>query len=267
MRNKKHVAFIVFTLGLLIFTMVLSYVFKTDRIYTHLFYIPIALSAAQFPRLTLPLGILLSSIHLLAEYILRSKIELLTIVRAGIMILVTYSLSGIWQREKDFLIRMERLDYQRYHDGLTETYNRRYYENLDCKILSYPVGLLVCDVDGLKGINDQFGHLIGDGYIIETSKIVKKCLRSDDRIIRMGGDEFLVILEKCTPDFMDNLLKRIYSEIDNHHIHHNLSELFPVPISFSVGFALVDRVDDFEKALEKADKKMYQVKIEKKKQA
>lgn len=83
-------------------------------------------------------------------------------------------------------------------------------------------------------------------------------------MIRIGGDEFLVIVENCTPDFMDNLLKRIYSEIDNHHIHHNISELFPVPISFSVGFVLVDKADSFESAIERADKKMYQIKQEKK---
>ncbi|MBI4849399.1 MAG: sensor domain-containing diguanylate cyclase [Nitrospirae bacterium] len=85
-------------------------------------------------------------------------------------------------------------------DSLTGLYNRRflqeYTETLVAGVLrrQKSVGLMMCDLDFFKQVNDFYGHNVGDSVLKETSEIIKKCVRSSDLVIRFGGEEFLVLM-------------------------------------------------------------------------
>jgi diguanylate cyclase (GGDEF)-like protein len=85
-------------------------------------------------------------------------------------------------------------------DSLTGLYNRRflqeYTETLIAGVLrrGKSVGLMMCDLDFFKQVNDLYGHNVGDNVLKETCEIIKKCIRSSDLVIRFGGEEFLVLM-------------------------------------------------------------------------
>lgn len=89
--------------------------------------------------------------------------------------------------------------YFSYHDYLTGLYNRRFYEEelkrLDTE-RNLPLSIVMGDVNGLKYINDTFGHLMGDDLLMKVADSIKKACRSDDIIARLGGDEFVILLPK-----------------------------------------------------------------------
>ncbi|MDZ7672854.1 MAG: PAS domain S-box protein [Halanaerobiales bacterium] len=93
--------------------------------------------------------------------------------------------------------REERIKYLTFKDYLTELYNRRYFEQemerLDTK-RQLPISIIMVDINGLKIINDSYGHETGDKMLIETGKSLKQELREEDILARHGGDEFTILL-------------------------------------------------------------------------
>ncbi|MDH5298773.1 MAG: diguanylate cyclase [Desulfobulbaceae bacterium] len=85
-------------------------------------------------------------------------------------------------------------------DPMTDLYNRRFLESYvetlvaNCKRRGSRIGVLMCDMDFFKEVNDTHGHEAGDAVIIKTAEIIKSCVRASDMVIRYGGEEFLVLL-------------------------------------------------------------------------
>lgn len=106
----------------------------------------------------------------------------------------------------------ERLEYLCYNDQLTGLYNRRYYEeelkSLDVKE-NYPLTIVLGDVNGLKLINDSFGHVVGDELIKKSAQIIKNGCRSNDVVIRLGGDEFVILLPKTDTYEAEKIVENI----------------------------------------------------------
>jgi|GEM_PF-6540733 len=102
------------------------------------------------------------------------------------------------------------------HDYLTGLYNRRFYEEelrrLDNE-RNMPLSLIVGDVNGLKEINDHYGHMIGDEMLKIISAAIKKSCREDDIIARVGGDEFVVILPKTPENKANEIIAKIHELI------------------------------------------------------
>lgn len=119
---------------------------------------------------------------------------------------------GLSQDITEQKMREEKFIHLSYYDQLTGLYNRRFYEEelkrLDT-LRNLPITIVTCDVNGLKLVNDSFGHKLGDELIKKVAKILKKGCRNDDIVARHGGDEFAIILYKTSASVAEKIVKRI----------------------------------------------------------
>jgi len=150
------------------------------------------------------------------------------------------------------------LIYKSFHDELTGVYNRRFYteeaKRLNTK-RNYPLAILIGDVNGLKVINDSFGHLAGDKLLKDSAGAITKACRADDIIARMDGDEFVILLPKTNAIETEIIIKRIHKELSKLKI-----KSLNVSISFGSGHINSEK-DNFEKVFIEAENKMYQNKL------
>lgn len=139
-------------------------------------------------------------------------------------------------------------------DMLTGLFNRRY---LDCWIMKslnsglYPLSIISADCDGLKRVNDTYGHVVGDELIRLTTSLFRVGLPEESIMFRMGGDEFLIILPKTPKTECDGFIKTMNEMSKTMRLKGN-------PISVSFGSCEVpDACMSFAYAMDVADKRMY----------
>lgn len=143
------------------------------------------------------------------------------------------------------------------HDPLTDLINRTAFDGI-IRLLSEskePVAYLIIDVDLFKGINDKYGHIVGDKVLVKIAHILVEQFRVTDYVGRIGGDEFAIIMTKFGATLNDIIRKKI-SIINN--LLQNSEDGLP-PVSLSVGVAISDEGFSNE-LIEKADKALYRVK-------
>jgi diguanylate cyclase (GGDEF)-like protein/PAS domain S-box-containing protein len=121
---------------------------------------------------------------------------------------------------------------------------------------SEPVGLLFCDLDGFKKVNDRHGHLVGDAVLIEVGRRLLALTQPPQVVSRLGGDEFLVLAPAATP----TTLQRLSQAIENDLQRPFLTRHGEISIGVSVGTALGQTGDDPTRLIEHADRHMYGVK-------
>lgn len=151
-----------------------------------------------------------------------------------------------------------KLQYHSYHDSLTGLYNRRFFEEelsrLDVK-RNLPLTIIVGDVNGLKLINDAFGHLAGDQLLQRAAQVIKQACRADDIIARWGGDEYVAILPKTQTDDALIIIDRIKELCAQ-------TEVEGVKLSISFGLATKAAEDeDLKDVLIAAETEMYKNKL------
>lgn len=162
---------------------------------------------------------------------------------------------------RDFSERRERqkqIEFLSYHDQLTGLYNRRFYEE-ELKRLdtgrNYPFSIISADVNGLKTINDAFGHEIGDQLVQKVAEILKSECRADDIIARTGGDEFIILLPKTDSLSANVLVNRIKGRVEKEKIMN-------INISISFGWDTKSEEDqDILEIIKNAENFMYKKKI------
>lgn len=150
----------------------------------------------------------------------------------------------------------EQLRHLSSHDALTGLYNRTFYEaELDRLASSrrYPVSIIIIDLDGLKTINDSYGHAAGDKMICKAADILKSAFRADDLVARTGGDEFTVLLPESGVEALKVSVKRIESCLNE---ANKVEDGFFV--KFSLGTAIAESNEKLHGAVKMADMKMYQ---------
>ncbi|MEG6616105.1 sensor domain-containing diguanylate cyclase [Peptococcaceae bacterium 1198_IL3148] len=153
--------------------------------------------------------------------------------------------------------RMEKqLEYISFHDSLTGIYNRSYFEQeMHCLEKGHcdPVGIIVCDVDGLKLVNDAWGHDAGDDLLTTAANVIKRASRKDDIVARIGGDEFVVLMPNSDYDTVKNSYDAIKAAIARYNATNP-----KLPLSISVGFAIKNgNAISLSDTFKKADQNMY----------
>ena len=142
-------------------------------------------------------------------------------------------------------------------DALTGVYNRNYYEkNIRGTSLQGFVAML--DLDNLKLCNDHFGHSAGDSVLKKLAEVIKAELRSGDKLIRFGGDEFLLLAQDCPDDEFAQLLLRIQTKVSEAAVPGFLG----LSLSVSIGGTRVAGSSSSE-AVMRADQMMYMAKAHK----
>ncbi len=157
------------------------------------------------------------------------------------------------------LDRMARLD------DLTQLPNRRaFLERLDLEIrrakrYETPLSLLTIDLDRFKGVNDKYGHAVGDDVLRGVSEILRSECRGSDYPGRIGGEEFVVFLTETTKDQAVLAAQRIRGRVAEKHFFSLDNQRFHVTCSIGVA-ALTEHVRDSDQLLTVADKKLYEAK-------
>lgn len=147
------------------------------------------------------------------------------------------------------------------HDVLTGLHNRSYYEK-ERKRLDHPdylpLSLIIGDINGLKLINDAFGHGEGDKLLISIAKILELCAREKDVLVRTGGDEFVMLLPKTTYSETGSLVQKIKNACDQGYQLDN--EV--IITSISLGYdTKTSEHESLEKVFKLAEESMYRKKL------
>jgi len=148
--------------------------------------------------------------------------------------------------------------YFSFHDKLTGLYNRSYFEEelkrLDTR-RQLPLSIIMGDLDGLKLINDAFGHMEGDKLLVKASSILMECFREEDIVARWGGDEFAILLPKTSSFTAHELIKRIKKRFQQETVHY-------LPLSISLGLSTKNKAyQKVEEKVVESESQMYKSKL------
>jgi diguanylate cyclase (GGDEF)-like protein len=154
----------------------------------------------------------------------------------------------------------KKIEFLAYNDALTKISNRAFFEKRLSQMIAVlnrsnrKIALTIMDLDDFKGINDNYGHDIGDKLLIEVSKRLKNTVRTEDTLSRLGGDEFALLCDTFESiQDLEILVKRIIKAISE---PFNLNQ-FTVTIGLSIGVAYALTPTTKEKLFKKADEALY----------
>jgi len=150
------------------------------------------------------------------------------------------------------------ITYLSYHDGLTGLYNRTWFEKQVKQLDSaghLPLSLILCDVNGLKLINDGFGHEQGDTVLKKAARILRRACGNNDIIARWGGDEFAIVLPATDEKTALKITEKIKKACA-------VKQTGLIPISLALGSATKTKPDqDSSDLFKEAESKMYTHKL------
>jgi len=156
--------------------------------------------------------------------------------------------------------RVEELDHEVHRDSLVPVANRRgLVRQLDMLIARHerhgtPAALLFVDVDGLKSLNDSFGHAAGDAALIFLAALMARSVRQTDQVARLGGDEFAILLDHAEEASAMETARRLVDAVaDSDFIY--LGQ--PLPLSIAIGLTMIEKGDLAQAVLDRADQAMY----------
>lgn len=156
-------------------------------------------------------------------------------------------------------IRSEQdIRYMSFHDSLTGLYNRAFFEQelqrLNTK-RQLPLSIIMVDINGLKLVNDAYGHLEGDSLLKSAAQVLKRICREEDILARWGGDEFVLLLPRTSKSAAHTICSRIMAETSE-------VLLKTVPLSMAVGVGTKERMEEeISDILALAEQRMYRNKL------
>ena len=182
---------------------------------------------------------------------MRKYLLIITVLIISVLVLV-YVVFFLLIKQKEKTVR----------DPLTKAYNRHYLTRIESKLKLDTIVLVFLDIDHFKKVNDNYGHEVGDVVLKTLSRRLKNNLKEDDVLIRYGGEEFLIILEKAETKDADmvKVVSRIHSNVCKENI---IVEGKSLHVTFSAGVNISpDKSKSFHDALAKADLALYKAKNE-----
>jgi diguanylate cyclase (GGDEF)-like protein/PAS domain S-box-containing protein len=136
-------------------------------------------------------------------------------------------------------------------DPLTGCYNRRFLVEVEKRLASFETwGTIVVDVDNFKEYNDDFGHQKGDEVLIKVSRFLQQNARAEDAVVRMGGDEFLLLLLGASARYVAEVGQRLRLTAAEREIP-----------SFSLGWATRHGTESLERTMDHADRELLQIRL------
>lgn len=149
-----------------------------------------------------------------------------------------------------------KLGYEASHDPLTGLFNRSTYDEIRLTTKGKKIALILIDVDFFKEVNDTHGHDVGDKVLTRVANVLMNSFRGEDKVCRIGGDEFAVIMMNTDSSVSDIIRRKIQ------HVAETLRQAEGIipPVTLSVGVAFSDRMNETETIYKNADKALYQIK-------
>ncbi len=137
---------------------------------------------------------------------------------------------------------------QSIRDPLTGCFNRRYLTEFETQMQQRGWGCVVLDVDRFKEYNDRFGHKVGDEVLTRVARFLMRQTRAEEGVVRLGGDEFLVLLAGADAEAAERTATRL-QQIGAREL----------PISFSLGWAVREEEEPLERTFNRADHRLLDV--------
>ena len=156
--------------------------------------------------------------------------------------------------------RVEQLDQLAHQDSLIDVPNRRGFmralERLIDRVKRYDerAAMLFVDLDGLKAINDTFGHKAGDEALIQVARLLGSGVRKCDLVARIGGDEFAILLVHSEESSAHDTAARLENVICGSDFSHDGQSM---PLSVAIGVSIISADDSAEAVIARADEEMY----------
>ncbi len=153
----------------------------------------------------------------------------------------------------------QRAKFLNFHDSLTGLYNRVYFEHLLTSLddeVFLPYTIIIGDVNGLKLVNDAFGHTAGDRLLQQIARVLVESCKEEDTVARWGGDEFIMMCPRCSEADAEALVTRIKQACSA-----TATDL-PIQLSISLGYATKQNTTSSNrKVIQTAEDRMYQNKL------
>ncbi len=225
----------------------------------------VAVSVVTIPLLVLLLLTQAEAAWQYPLYILLAGIPL------GYAVFCNFVLRGVQvsllhQYQAQLTIKVSELEEMAARDELTGLYNRRHFYHEIQRELSRaqstkePLALLLLDLDGLKGINDEHGHSVGDVIIANLGKVIVKHTRNSDVAARLGGDEFGIVMPATDKRGAFSMARRLWEELEQTPLYEHETKYIMVTVSIGVsGYPWGG--EDLEEMIHWADSDMYANKV------
>lgn len=158
---------------------------------------------------------------------------------------------GIIKDMTELIALQKKLESFSITDMMTQTFNRSFYESEQYKQgLKYPVGVVMADVNNLKYYNDNYGHEEGDVLIKTITNNMQQYLKPTDLLIRLGGDEFLVLLQESDEEKSNKIINEIKASEESIKLQN-------IAVKTSYGVYIANNEKELTDAIREADKIMY----------
>ena len=147
------------------------------------------------------------------------------------------------------------------HDPLTGAFNRRGLneafarEAARARRSNQPLALALIDLDDFKGVNDHYGHAVGDAALVHLTRTIAETLRPTDLCCRLGGDELVVLMPGTDHAAAERAMTRLQSAVTTQPVADT-----PVTLAFSAGVVLIQRGESLTQMLARADRAVYRAK-------
>lgn len=164
---------------------------------------------------------------------------------------------------KHYLVSKKEIEDSLNMDELTLALNRRAGTSLLEQMFSnfqsdnFDAAIMIFDVDNFKSINDEYGHLLGDAALSKSVEIVRKTIRTSDKLIRWGGDEFVIIFYGLNEKHIQKVGEKILKDMASLEIKDE-THTFSISPTISIGFSVFKQTDtSYTDALGRADEALY----------